>query len=125
MYLVFGSTVFACDDELVPYRLASCALSHDGSEGWYAVLTAANCTVARCGGSASATQSIFAIVRSYPSRLFIEAANEETINGLPSSEKCFAKNASFVSLEIFLLFAYERLLNSVSHLMNSLRTVLF
>ena len=101
MYLGVGSTVFAYDDELVPYKLASCALSHDGSGGWYAVLTAANCTVARCGGSASATQSIFVIVISYPILLFIDAANDDTINGLPSSEKCFAKKASFVSLEIF------------------------
>ena len=53
-----------------------------------------------------------------------DAANDDTISGLPSSGKCFAKKASFVSLEIFLLFAYERLLNN-SHLMNSLRTVLF
>jgi hypothetical protein len=53
-----------------------------------------------------------------------DPANDDTINGLPSSEKCFAKNASFISLEIFLLFAYERLLKRVSHLMNSLRTVL-
>ena len=105
MYLGIGSTVFTCDDALVPYKLASCALSHDGSRGWYAVLTAAHCTVARCGESASATQSIFAIVISYPSLLFIDAANDDTINGLPSSEKCFAKNASFVSPKIFLLFA--------------------
>ena len=67
---------------------------------------------------------MFVMVKSYPSLLFIEAANDDTMRGLPSSEKCLAKNASLVSLEIFLLFAYERLLNSVSHLINSLRSVL-
>ena len=67
---------------------------------------------------------MFAMVMSYPSLLFIEAANDDTMSDLPSYEKCLARNASLVSLEIFLLFAYERLLNNVSHLINSLRSVL-